>query len=174
MEEKQFFAECIHPTSTLGKGKKYEIINEDTDRITILNDNGLKVSLLRERFGPVLMENKVSESGVLCVSRGRFKSITSGITYKIEKESNDFYYIINDNSKSQKYGKKYFKKILSNKDKPDSEKIMKAVCVFPVNNETSYDKAYTFIDGKENFIEITNDMNKKSSYLKKRFKYQLI
>ena len=176
---KIFFAKCEFPTATIEKGKEYEVLDENDNIITIKNDKGNKISLIRDRFSVVRAEDnspKEEASKIICKTTGKFKSITVGNKYTIEKESKDFYYIINDLGKQSRYGKKYFQ--IAKKYVPkEKAKVLKAVCYFPIEGETTFKKAYDFKEGgqvKADFISIKNDKGVTSLYLKKRFKLEKV
>ena len=175
-----FKAKCIKPTETLELNKVYIVTDEKDDYISIINERGIKITVLRGRFGEITYE-EVADSGkrfVICSSRTKYNGITTGNKYEVVKESRDFFYIINDTARIKRYAKKFFKPI---KKKSEEEKVRerktavkKATCLFPIGGEITYGNEYPYKDVKENssVISIDNDKMKKKNYLRKRFSFE--
>ena len=175
MSEKVFYAKCLYATATITAGKKYLVSEDDGDKIVITNNHG-KISLMKYRFSAIEMKDskiKNNENSITCISAGKFRSITHGNEYIIDRETRDFYYIKNDIGTINRYGKKYFKVVIE-KEKILPPKVMKAVCVFPVLNELTYREAYSYEDIDESLCALKNDKEVKKTYLKKRFKFEMV
>jgi hypothetical protein len=175
--EKDFCVICIVPTGTITKGKEYKVLDETKNSITVINDNGNKITLRRFRFSDLnLIEVKVNEKDyVICISIGKFKSITKDKKYILNKRTQDYVFVVNNNGKTMRYGKKYFKDVPKIVKPIVVEKVMKALCVYPILNELEFKKAYDFIEVNiPDMITLTNDKGEKSNYLKKRFKFEKV
>ena len=115
---------------------------------------------------------------ITCIDNEKFNFITVGKKYNIEKETRDFYYIINDSGLRKRYGKSRFS-VDEEKTKPakkvaKKEKIAEpmAKCVF-VKPGLTYKKAYKYTESKDTAkITVTNDNGDKVSVLKKRFIFE--
>lgn len=174
---KIFYSKCLYPTTTITAGKDYVIEDDSDDKLTIINDHGNRISLMKYRFGEIqLKEIPVKENmkKVICILAHNFKSITKGNSYELIKESPDFFYINNNLNTTKRYAKKYFKHSLV-EDVKESPKKELAFCIYPVINELTFKEGYDFKSDKKdkNLIIVTNDKTISKSYLKKRFNIEM-
>lgn len=170
---KIFYSKCLYPTATITKGKEYVVEEDDGQKLTIVNDSGNKISLMKYRFGEIQVKDsdpKKIKNKVVCINANKFKSITQGISYDLSRESRDFYYIRNNLGVVQRYGKKYFEETPKASVKRVPKKEV-AMCVYPVLSELTFKQAYDFkLDKKDkDSIIVTNDGGTAKTYLKKRF-----
>ena len=103
-----FVVVCVSPTSTLTKGKEYTVIDSTNGEIAVINDNGNKCRFLANRFSEIkIKEEKENDKlTVTCVNAGNFRNLKVGKKYKVEKETKDYYYVLNSRGKKIRYGKK--------------------------------------------------------------------
>ena len=115
---------------------------------------------------------------IKCINDEKFNYITLHKVYDVEKETRDFYFVVNDSGLRKRYGKSHFEEV---NPKPKAEKKppkrverkekkqQVAVCYF-VKPGLTYKKQYPFTESKDsNKITITNDNGEKTSELRKRF-----
>lgn len=178
MKDKVFYAMCIFPTSTITEGKDYIVYEDDGEKITVTNNNGSRITLMRHRFGEIQVKDNVSKSidakTVICKDSAKFKSISKSKEYKLNKETASYYYIINNLGHVARYGKKYFSVVNSNSVKKVVKKVEKAICIFPVLDELTFKEAYSFKLVEGGLINVKNDNKVSTNYIAKRFKIEMV
>ncbi len=173
MNKVKFYAKCIFPTSTLSGGKLYEVFNESNYDITVINDNGNKVTTNRYRFDKIEVKKvKDDDKYVECINPGKFKYLTLGKKYKVINTEGKKYMILNDKNHKAYYGISYFTEIKKISETEGPKKVDKDYieCIYPKAEELTFKKKYKIVDEKDSLVFIKNDKGEIAKYLKKRFK----
>jgi len=172
--KKVFTMECISPTPTFIKGKRYIVVEYDnSDSIgKFINENGNMTKAWSFRFKNLQIEEKEEDMKLKCIN-SKFKNITVGKEYKVLTDSGNFVVIRNDKNIRAKYSKKYFKTIEDDQPvvaKP-THKDPEWICVIPTKT-LSYKKKYklTPVKGEADYVEVVDNDRKKIKVLRKRFK----
>lgn len=173
MNKQIFYVTCLYPTQNITSGKNYDVITEDDNRITIINNKGVSSSLMRFRFGELQVREEKVESEMqdklTCTDGIKFKNLTTDKVYEIIDEKGNFYTVVNDKNVNAKYGKKYFKVIKVAKVEKEVVED-KATCIFPISGELTFAKEYSYTIVDDKIISVSNDLGNDKTYISKRFK----